>query len=562
MKVVISIGWIKMKKKTMLLIGLLLTALVAFIALRSLTAQNLPGVGTNNQFEYKVTLDGNLTAENFPSRLQDLANSSTVKIEIIDVTDSNVTFNVTYPTLTKTYWINVTDGNSSTDIPFEMFVAANLTVGDSIYNSTEYKDINVTSVETQLYCGAYRKVVMCTYDKNETEGALNYTETLSFTWDQLTGAILEFHLEISAKNTTDTEYYEGTLTMKAISTNVWEKMPEIGVFDKEDWAKYTITKAFFNKTENFTDTVPSYITALNETALVTNTILSVNTTECTVLINQTLEFENGTKQWNILKINVYDGTGNGTFPMWLIGSKLNATDPVHSLIYGMPEITATINETKKEKFLEIDRTVCIVNFTWTGTNGNMNYTQNMTAKWDRATGILLDAWIYHYEKNTTSGDWMEMEISLNLNNTSLWGRHTHEITVGEEVYEVETFSNTSVFYKKVSTAENSCTFEVRGPYGTGFCNFSIPTDFMWDNGTWKIYRGGVLLTEGSGNYTLTLKSDYTYIYIEYPANGALLELKIVAPNMVPELISLVTLTLLISTLLGIAAVKTKIRKKS
>lgn len=129
----------------------------------------------------------------------------------------------------------------------------------------------------------------------------------------------------------------------------------------------------------------------------------------------------------------------------------------------------------------------------------------------------------------------------------------HNVTVETDMYVVETVSNSSV--SEFAFNGTTIRFHVEGATGTtGFCNITIPSELM--SGEFSIYNDDALLVNDV-DYTETYNGTHYLFNITYEHSTHTID--ITATTIIPEISSLITITLLSSTSLTILLVKKKLK---
>jgi len=534
----------KFKGKLIALTLLIATLLFVYRFQPTVKAQpRTPGVTVGEWFRYKVEAYLNSTDENatFPEDLILLGESILTEVSVLKVSDSNITYTMTYhfengSQVSKQYWVDVDSGNGTLTMTF---IGANLTEGDQIYASPEYVNKTIDSQYYYVYAGGFREVVGMHYTEPITDG-LHGHETIIFIWDRMKGATLEFSYQLYMTNATYT--YNATISTQIIETNVWKKKM-VGTWHG-DWIRYVNVNFTLISTFKLVY-VPEFLTLYNQTEWVINRVLYVNDTLIT--FEHELHLENGTEKTYILQVNVASGEGNMTAPglitpIWFIAANLEVGDNIFDNPWSLP---VPINRTETFRLFNIQRRINIANISITVDMGSGNLSITGFMKWDKFTGVLIEAEGYMHFENQT--DYVDMWCSAKINATNLWGETTHTVEIEGSPFEVTVLSNTSVYEMSVNTSEKALIFNVRGLSGVGFCNVSIPTSLMWGS-TWEVCIDGQPIED----VTVTPGDNYTYIYFEYTLSEH--EVKIVSENIVPEF-SLTTLIIMLINLLTVAIAK-------
>jgi len=110
-----------------------------------------------------------------------------------------------------------------------------------------------------------------------------------------------------------------------------------------------------------------------------------------------------------------------------------------------------INYTAEVEILGILREVCVSNSSFTYTEEGETISGNGYFMWDRATGVFIKGNMSLRWKNATH--YIEFSISMSLNDTNLWGTHTHTVEVDGQEFQVTTYSNTTIMNVTVNKGE-------------------------------------------------------------------------------------------------------------
>ncbi|MBS7615691.1 hypothetical protein KEJ45_00615 [Candidatus Bathyarchaeota archaeon] len=137
---------------------------------------------------------------------------------------------------------------------------------------------------------------------------------------------------------------------------------------------------------------------------------------------------------------------------------------------------------------------------------------------------------------------------------------THTVAVGDETFEVSTYSNGEIEPDSVVALieDTAIAFNVTGESGHfGFVNVTVPKALLNSDSTWTVYLNGV---ETSAQ--VTSNATHTFIYVEFTFESPI-EVKIVGTWIVPEFATIVSLVTLLmgTTLVTTTIIKLKARKK-
>jgi hypothetical protein len=134
--------------------------------------------------------------------------------------------------------------------------------------------------------------------------------------------------------------------------------------------------------------------------------------------------------------------------------------------------------------------------------------------------------------------------------------YENDIYFGENSYRVSVTTNSILKETSFLQNQKQLSYNVTGPTGTfGFCNISIPEDLLW--GDFAVYLDGEPLVENV-DYTRTYNGTHNTFYISYTHSSHLI--KIIGSEIIPEFISLFTLSLLTVTILAATIANKKLNK--
>jgi glutamine amidotransferase-like uncharacterized protein len=116
----------------------------------------------------------------------------------------------------------------------------------------------------------------------------------------------------------------------------------------------------------------------------------------------------------------------------------------------------------------------------------------------------------------------------------LWSPEVNVFSVplGEETYNVTTFSNSSLTGFNFNETLRQISFSVNGPPGTGFCNVTIPKDLLncTSSNDWKVMLDDSQISASA--LDIVDNATHTSLYFTYDSN--IHNIKIIATNVVPE----------------------------
>ena len=528
-------------------IALLATTLIIMAFQSNIKAQSSrePGVTAGEWFKYDVEWYLNSTDEEavIPEGTEKWVASDYILVSVTDVAGLNVTFDITYFFLngtsrTESYWVDVQTGEGQN----MSFIAANLTVGETVYDSPEFENITIASQYYVNYAGRYREVLLTSYYHDEGHiDDVTWLSDMTFIIDRNKGVTVEHKMESLYQNST--YLYHFKCEIKLIETNAWIRR-EIGV-NFPDWATYT-NITFSIETTFELPNAPEFLALYNETEWLINNFLTVNDT--TITFEQRLHLKNGTETTFTFCGDVTSGEGNFTVPgrlspIWIISANSSAGEKINDSPWG-PEFR--INRTEKAKIFGVERYVNVINVSMTLPIDTGNYSINLNATWDKFTGILIEFYSHILFENET--DYASIWSSAKISAASLWGETSHTVEVEGLPFEVKVFSNVSIYDMKVNTTERALIFKIRGLSEVGFCNISIPKSLMW-GATWEIW----IDNEPLENFTIISDDNYTYIYFECELSEH--QIKIISESIVPEYPSIIPILIMMLTSLAMMIAK-------
>jgi hypothetical protein len=136
--------------------------------------------------------------------------------------------------------------------------------------------------------------------------------------------------------------------------------------------------------------------------------------------------------------------------------------------------------------------------------------------------------------------------------------HTFEVTVETLSFNITAFSNSTISDFSFNQTAKELKFNAKSLTGTtGFCNVSIPADFMW--GTFTLYMDDTPLTKNV-DYTETSNGTHYLFSITYEHSNH--TIKLVSTEVVPDFASWLFLPFVMSTtLLALALKKRNLKTK-
>lgn len=193
--------------------------------------------------------------------------------------------------------------------------------------------------------------------------------------------------------------------------------------------------------------------------------------------------------------------------------------------------------------------------------GNQRLKVDVTGGFDSTHIILLNPSSLvsgpdSYSLNYTSMAWQNTTFS-NMGNLEFQIAYDGKINYTGTTYHIPIFTNSTVSNVTFLNAENTLSFEVSGENGTGFCNVTMPRNFINATlGQWQVKLDGAFLA--TGDFIVSENAQYVFLYLNYTHSTHTIE--IVGTSSVAELQpSLLPFILVAMTL--IAAALTIKRKK-
>jgi len=137
-------------------------------------------------------------------------------------------------------------------------------------------------------------------------------------------------------------------------------------------------------------------------------------------------------------------------------------------------------------------------------------------------------------------------------------KETFEVVDGDDIYVVETYSNSTVSNFVFNGESSYIRLNATGDSGTaGFCNVTFPQELIW--GDFSIYLDEILLVEDF-DYTRTFNGIHNIFHITYNHSSHLIE--IVGTESIPEFSSII-LSSILFVVISLVIIKEKriLRKK-
>ncbi len=192
---------------------------------------------------------------------------------------------------------------------------------------------------------------------------------------------------------------------------------------------------------------------------------------------------------------------------------------------------------------------------------NMNAVQNY---WGTNDTNIIDAMIYDKSDDITCANFIDYTPILTEPHpdTPVFSvtpeMHTFEVTVETHNFNITAFSNSTISGFSFNQNAKELEFNAASVTGTtGFCNISIPADFMW--GTFTIYSDYMPLTENV-DYTKTSNGTHYLFSITYEHSSHTIEL--VSTEVIPDFASWLFIPFLASTTLLASALRRRKQEKA
>ena len=171
--------WANMRK--LIVVGIFLSVLIGngLVMVGAAFANIAIGVKVDDWIEYKIVTTGNLPDHDSQWAMMNVTN---IQGSVISLNMTTLFNNGTY-----LYEPNVALNLQTGHLGDDFFIPANLSVGDSFYDS-RIGNVTITGSERNTYAGAKRTVLTGTVVTNDS------TETTTFEWDKQTGILVQAFL--------------------------------------------------------------------------------------------------------------------------------------------------------------------------------------------------------------------------------------------------------------------------------------------------------------------------------------------------------------------------------
>jgi hypothetical protein len=325
---------------------------------------------------------------------------------------------------TVMHYLNGTESTTSISLDLNgvnysptFIIAANLTAGDSIYNSSDSPKINATLLLT--YAGAARQVnyVDTTSQSQYPPSGYTASESMQLYWDKLSGIVVEAIQEINMTNIQQGYVTHASIHLIMNETNIWGLTPPamrvLGV-KAGDWAKYAASINYTTDDPN----PPVKIPEIEDLEYYKVTILSVVGTNVTY--ETLMHFRNGTEMSMPNSIDVSSGEMDygaveGFGPV--IAANLTAGDKVY-----LNQFAPTLNTTEMGTYAGSQREVNCLHM-----RQNLTYPYSTLQQyfefdfcWDKASGIFVAINETLLSIDSDKGYTTFITIKLAITETNIW----------------------------------------------------------------------------------------------------------------------------------------------
>jgi hypothetical protein len=157
-----------------------------------------------------------------------------------------------------------------------------------------------------------------------------------------------------------------------------------------------------------------------------------------------------------------------------------------------------------------------------------------------------------YSLNYTSMAWQNTTFS-SMSNLQFLIAYDGKINYAGNMYHIPIFTNSTVTNVTFLNSVNTLSFEVSGENGTGFCNVTIPRNFINATlGQWRVKLDGAYLTQE--NYTVSENAEYVFLYLNYAHSIHTIEIEGIwsvaelQPNLLPLILAAIGLVAALITI--------------
>lgn len=189
--------------------------------------------------------------------------------------------------------------------------------------------------------------------------------------------------------------------------------------------------------------------------------------------------------------------------------------------------------------------------------GTQNLKVDVIGGFDSTHIILLNpsslpSGLDSYSLNYTSMAWQNTTFS-SMGNLQFLIAYDGKINYAGNMYHIPIFTNSTVTNVTFLNAVNTLSFEVTGENGTGFCNVTIPRNFINATlGQWRVKLDGAYLTQE--NYTVSENAEYVFLYLNYAHSIHTIEIEGIwsvaelQPNLLPFILAAIGLIAAVMTI--------------
>lgn len=170
-----------------------------------------------------------------------------------------------------------------------------------------------------------------------------------------------------------------------------------------------------------------------------------------------------------------------------------------------------------------------------GNNRGHLWCYDTPAKTSQTSAKFWSAWYSSYRQGVS--------IDVKMQTPPPFIKKSYELNVEDQQYTIDVETNSKINFFVFDSTSDQIRLEVEGTSeATGFCNITIPFKLM--SGNFSIYRDETLLVENV-DYTQTFNTTHSMFNLTYEHSTHIIE--IFASTVIPELTSLMMLSILIIT---------------
>jgi len=185
-------------------------------------ASYTPGVHSGDTVTYgnvTATWTNNIPGTTPPPFIAEFLGVHSIQLTVGNVFTSNISATQIFSFSNGTSRSSALSGSvltGSGNLEFWL-LAGGLQMGDPIYNALNVPTLNSTDIMT--FAGASRAVNHLTIYRNISDPSFSYSYSISATWDQLTGIVVDFHSSTYYSSVAGTYY--GNSMASITTTNLW-----------------------------------------------------------------------------------------------------------------------------------------------------------------------------------------------------------------------------------------------------------------------------------------------------------------------------------------------------